>query len=183
MLMDEFKGGYPKSVVVLQNIDAVRELIMQDPHVTYREIKASLSIKVFEEISKNNRQRRIILHHDSASCHMSAETTQCLEGQKNELTGHPAYSPDLVPIDFYYSQASRIYVVNVFRAAKKPLMRSKLHVQTLQACEINYNNNIFGRDVLRALEECGSVQTWKWILTSELEGGTSQKLWKVVRKE
>jgi len=34
----------PKTVVVQGNIDAVRKLIMQDRHVTYREIKASLGI-------------------------------------------------------------------------------------------------------------------------------------------
>ncbi|GBP64408.1 hypothetical protein EVAR_43185_1 [Eumeta japonica] len=44
MLTDEFEEGRAKSVVVPQNIDAVRELIMQDRHVTYREIRASLDI-------------------------------------------------------------------------------------------------------------------------------------------
>ncbi|GBP48376.1 hypothetical protein EVAR_96414_1 [Eumeta japonica] len=47
--------------------------------------------EVFEEIRKNNRQRRIILHHANASCHTSAET-RFLEGQKIELTGHPPHN-------------------------------------------------------------------------------------------
>lgn len=234
MLTDEIKEGRPKSVVVQQNIDAVRQLVMQDRHVTYREIEASLGIsmtsihailhehlivkkicsrwiphnlsvdqkqarvdwckkmikkynrgtskavyniytgdetwiyaydpetkqqstvwvfqdepnptkvvrarstlkqmvacffginghvatvplensrtvnsewytticlpEVFEKIRKNSPQRRIILHHDNASCHKSAETNNFLEGQKIELTGHPPYSPDLAPNDFY----------------------------------------------------------------------------------
>ncbi|GBP17146.1 hypothetical protein EVAR_17271_1 [Eumeta japonica] len=42
MFTDEFTEGRPESVVVPQNIDAGRKLIMQDHHVTYREIKASL---------------------------------------------------------------------------------------------------------------------------------------------
>lgn len=46
VLTDEVKEGRPKSVVVPQNIDAVRELIMQDRHVTYREIEASLGISM-----------------------------------------------------------------------------------------------------------------------------------------
>ena len=41
---DENREGRPKSVVVQQNIDAVQELLMQDRHVTYREIEASLNI-------------------------------------------------------------------------------------------------------------------------------------------
>lgn len=45
-LTDEFKEGRQKSVVLPENIDAVRELIMQDRHVTYREIKASLGISM-----------------------------------------------------------------------------------------------------------------------------------------
>ncbi|GBP20576.1 hypothetical protein EVAR_93690_1 [Eumeta japonica] len=79
MLTDEFEEGCPKSVVVPQNIDAVWELIMQDRHISYREMKASLGAKVFEEMKTN------ILHHDNASCNTSAETTQHLEGQENEL--------------------------------------------------------------------------------------------------
>lgn len=43
-LTDESREGRPKSAVLPENIDAVRELIKQDRHVTYREIEASLSI-------------------------------------------------------------------------------------------------------------------------------------------
>lgn len=45
-LTDELKEGRPKSVVVPKNIDAVRELIKQDRHMTYREIEASLFISM-----------------------------------------------------------------------------------------------------------------------------------------
>ncbi|GBP24979.1 hypothetical protein EVAR_94273_1 [Eumeta japonica] len=44
---------------------------------------------VFEEIRKDYRQLRIILHRDNASCHTSAETTRFFEDQKIELTAHP----------------------------------------------------------------------------------------------
>lgn len=233
-LRDESREGRPKSVVVPENIDAVRELILQDRHVTYREIEASLGIsmtsinkilhehlavkkicsrwiphnltkaqkdarvnwckemlkkynrgaskavyniytgdeswiyayepetkqqstvwvfqdepnptkvirarstskqmiacffgitghvatvpleqrrtvnsewytticlpEVLGEIRKKKRQRRIILHHDNASSHTSAETTTYLTGQNVELMGHPPYSPDLAPNDFF----------------------------------------------------------------------------------
>ena len=43
-LKDEFRKGAPKAAVVPENIDALRKLIMQDRHVTYREIEASLEI-------------------------------------------------------------------------------------------------------------------------------------------
>ena len=43
-LQDEFREGRPNSVVVLETIDAVRQLILQDHHVTYREIETTLGI-------------------------------------------------------------------------------------------------------------------------------------------
>ena len=43
-LQDEFREGRPKSVVVPETIDAVRQLILQDRHVTYREIETTLGI-------------------------------------------------------------------------------------------------------------------------------------------
>ena len=43
-LQDEFREGRPKSVVIPETIDAVHELILQDRHVTYREIEATLGI-------------------------------------------------------------------------------------------------------------------------------------------
>ena len=41
-LKDEFRKGRPKTAIVPENIDAVRELTIQDRHVTYRKINASL---------------------------------------------------------------------------------------------------------------------------------------------
>ena len=45
-LTDEVKEGRPKSVVVPENIDAVRKLIEEDRHVTYQEIERYLSISM-----------------------------------------------------------------------------------------------------------------------------------------
>ena len=43
-LQDEFREGLPKSIVVPETINAVRQLILEDCHVTYREIKTTLGI-------------------------------------------------------------------------------------------------------------------------------------------
>ena len=43
-LKDDFRQGPPKTAFVSEYIDAVHELIMQDPHVTYREIELFLGI-------------------------------------------------------------------------------------------------------------------------------------------
>ncbi|CAH1961583.1 unnamed protein product [Acanthoscelides obtectus] len=43
-LSDDSRVGAPKTAVTQENVDAVRKLIIEDRHVTYREIEASLSI-------------------------------------------------------------------------------------------------------------------------------------------
>ena len=43
-LQDEFREGRPKSLVVPETIDATRQLILQDRHVTYREFETTLGI-------------------------------------------------------------------------------------------------------------------------------------------
>ena len=43
-VQDEFREGRPKSVVVPETIEAVPQLILQDRHVSYREIETTLGI-------------------------------------------------------------------------------------------------------------------------------------------
>ena len=43
-LQDEFREGHPKLVVVPETIDAVHQLILQDRHMTYREIETTVEI-------------------------------------------------------------------------------------------------------------------------------------------
>ena len=43
-LQDEFRDGRPKSVIVPETINAVRQLILPDRHLTYREIETTLGI-------------------------------------------------------------------------------------------------------------------------------------------
>ncbi|EFN84671.1 hypothetical protein EAI_07801, partial [Harpegnathos saltator] len=45
--------------------------------------------------------RRIILHQDNASSHTSVQKGALLRTEKVELMGHPPYSPDLTPNDFF----------------------------------------------------------------------------------
>ncbi|GBP55725.1 hypothetical protein EVAR_32977_1 [Eumeta japonica] len=56
--------------------------------------------------------------------HLGRSVDEAQETQTQ--TDHPPYSPDLAFNDFYLFPIVKInYVVNVFRAAKRPLMRSK----------------------------------------------------------
>lgn len=57
--------------------------------------------EVFDELWRSSRKRRIILHHDNASSHTANATIEFLRTQSVELMGHPPYSPDLAPNDFF----------------------------------------------------------------------------------
>ncbi|CAH2014018.1 unnamed protein product [Acanthoscelides obtectus] len=49
-LSDDSRVGGPKTAVTQENVDAVRKLIIEDSHVTYREIEATLKIsKTFKK--------------------------------------------------------------------------------------------------------------------------------------
>ena len=81
---------------------------------------------VYGEIRKTTKWRRIIVLHDNASSNTSAQTSLFLTGQNVELMGHPPYSPDLAPNDFFLFRTSwKKGVVNDFRRQKMLLKRSK----------------------------------------------------------
>ena len=44
--LDEFREGRPSTSVAAANVDAVREMIERDRHITYSEIQASLGIDI-----------------------------------------------------------------------------------------------------------------------------------------
>ena len=78
--------------------------------------------EVIREIRRNQKQRRIIFHHDNASAHTSAPTKEFSASQKIELRGHPPDSSDLAPNNlFLYS-----YIKNKLRGQKFPHPKKRL---------------------------------------------------------
>jgi [histone H3]-lysine36 N-dimethyltransferase SETMAR len=68
-------------------------------------IRGCLS-KVFrnlKELRPNCGLKGVRLHHDNARVHTAHVVERFLQRRKIRLTGHPAYSPDLAPLDFYYN--------------------------------------------------------------------------------
>ncbi|CAH1976468.1 unnamed protein product [Acanthoscelides obtectus] len=108
-LSDDPRVGAPKMAVTQENVDAMRKLIIEDRHVAYREIEASLKISktsiqncyFITELRKINPERRIILHQDNASSHTAQKTRPYLTEENVELLDHPPYSRDLSPNDFF----------------------------------------------------------------------------------
>ena len=56
--------------------------------------------EVINELHRTNRNRRIILHHDNASCHTARQTVDFLSSKNIELMTRP-YLPDLLLNDFF----------------------------------------------------------------------------------
>lgn len=56
---------------------------------------------VLEKVREKRPRSRILLHHDNASSHTAGRTIDYLASSEVELLGHPPYSPDLAPCDFY----------------------------------------------------------------------------------
>jgi len=59
------------------------------------------------EISKN---RDWLLHHDNAPAHTSLVVREFLTNNDMTTLPHPAYSPDLVPCDFYVFPKLKLWV-------------------------------------------------------------------------
>lgn len=60
--------------------------------------------QVFQKIKENRPKaslRGICLHIDNATAHSAARTLEFLERSRVKLVGHPPYSPDLAPCDFF----------------------------------------------------------------------------------
>ncbi|GBP32348.1 hypothetical protein EVAR_25603_1 [Eumeta japonica] len=49
-------------------------------------------LETIDELRKNNRKRRIILHHDNASSHTAKQTNKCVNEKNVELMSNPSYS-------------------------------------------------------------------------------------------
>lgn len=56
---------------------------------------------VLKQVKQRRRLNDLIIHHDNASAHKATQTMEYLESQRVKLMGHPAYSPDLSPCDFW----------------------------------------------------------------------------------
>ncbi|GBP35924.1 hypothetical protein EVAR_91475_1 [Eumeta japonica] len=74
--------------------------------------------EVIDELRKNNRKRRIILHLNNSNSHTR---DRFLKNKNVELMSNPANTPDLAPCDSFYSRKLRIdYAVNDLHHQQRP---------------------------------------------------------------
>jgi histone-lysine N-methyltransferase SETMAR len=100
---------------------------------------------------------RILFHQDNASCHGTQEVKQYIASQHMTIIPHPAYSPDLAPLDFW-----------VWPKLKADMSGLKFHrVQDL-AKAVHSQLNSYGEDWYRKCLEQWTTRLQKCI---DEEGG------------
>ena len=80
-----------------------RKMVLVSFHPFKSSANADNYIEQLEKIVLNSTldPREVIIHHDNAPIHRSYIVQSFLNNNKIEQTGHPAYSPDLAPNDFW----------------------------------------------------------------------------------
>ena len=68
LLTDEFRKGRPKSIIGPENINVIQKLMMQDCHVTYYEIEASIYKILHEHLAVKKICSRWIPHNLTKPC-------------------------------------------------------------------------------------------------------------------
>ena len=139
-LTDEFKEGRPKSIVVPENIDAVRELIMQDRHVTYREIEASLGISM-TSIHKILHEHLAVIPHNLTIAQTQARVNWCQAMLKKYNRGaskavYNIYTGDESWIYAYEPESKQQSTVWVFQDEPNPtkVVRARSTSKQMVAC-------------------------------------------------
>ncbi|GBP27434.1 hypothetical protein EVAR_17136_1 [Eumeta japonica] len=130
-LTDEFKEGRPNSVVVPQNIDAVRELIIQNRYVTYRKIKVSLGISM---MGKQTKQQSPVWFQDEPNPKkvIRAETTlkqivACFFGINGCMVTVQLENRKMVNSEWY----TTIYLPEVFEEIRKDNRQCRIILDNL----------------------------------------------------
>ncbi|CAF3428284.1 unnamed protein product [Rotaria sp. Silwood2] len=84
------KSGF-NTIIPLENDKTVTAKWHTDEYLSY----------VLKQVKKRRRLNDLIIHHDNASAHKTTQTMEYLNAQRVKLMGHPVYSPDLSPRDFW----------------------------------------------------------------------------------
>ncbi|GFT19851.1 uncharacterized protein NPIL_606111 [Nephila pilipes] len=172
-IQDESRAGRPKSVVVPEKINAVCELIKQDRHVTYREIEASLDIRMtsinkilHEHLSVKKICSRWI-PHNLTNAQKKARVDWCKEMLEKYIQGtskavYNIYTGDESWIYAYEPETKQQSTVWVFQDEAKPtkVVRGRSTSKQMIACFFGINGHV----ATVALEQRRTVNS-EWYTT------------------
>ncbi|GFT41022.1 putative mariner transposase [Nephila pilipes] len=172
-IQDESRAGRPKSVVVPEKINAVRELIKQDRHVTYREIEASLDIsmtsinKILHEHLSVKKICSRWIPHNLTNSQKKARVDWCKEMLEKYIQGtskavYNIYTGDESWIYAYEPETKQQSTVWVFQDEAKPtkVVRGRSTSKQMIACFFGINGHV----AIVALEQRRTVNS-EWYTT------------------
>ncbi|GFT08475.1 metabotropic glutamate receptor [Nephila pilipes] len=172
-IQDESRVGRPKSVVVPEKINAVRELIKQDRHVTYREIEASLDIsmtsinKILHEHLSVKKICSRWIPHNLTNAQKTARVDWCKEMLEKYIQGtskavYNIYTGDESWIYAYEPETKQQSTVWVFQDEAKPtkVVRGRSTSKQMIACFFGINGHV----ATVALEQRRTVNS-EWYTT------------------
>ncbi|GFS79745.1 uncharacterized protein NPIL_406641 [Nephila pilipes] len=172
-IQDESRAGRPKSVVVPEKINAVRELIKQDRHVTYREIEASLDIsmtsinKILHEHLSVKKICSRWIPHNLTNAQKKARVDWCKEMLEKYIQGtskavYNIYTGDESWIYAYEPETKQQSTEWVFQDEAKPtkVVRGRSTSKQMIACFFGINGHV----ATVALEQRRTVNS-EWYTT------------------
>ncbi|GFT74146.1 HTH_48 domain-containing protein [Nephila pilipes] len=172
-IQGESRAGRPKSVVVPEKINAVRELIKQDRHVTYREIEASLDIsmtsinKILHDYLSVKKICSRWIPHNLTNAQKKARVDWCKEMLEKYIQGtskavYNIYTGDESWIYAYEPETKQQSTVWVFQDEAKPtkVVRGRSTSKQMIACFFGINGHV----ATVALEQRRTVNS-EWYTT------------------
>jgi len=64
-------------------------------------IQQFVYLRLLKKMKELRHRSRLLFHHDNASSHTGLKTVTFFKKSGIEILGHPPYSPDLAPCDFF----------------------------------------------------------------------------------
>ncbi|GFW62784.1 mariner Mos1 transposase [Trichonephila clavipes] len=75
-------------------------------------------------------RKEIVFHHENAPTHTAMVTQQNLNVLGGEVLGHPPYSPDIAPSDYYLFRSLQNYLTGKNLSLLKVFLRQLLNILT-----------------------------------------------------
>lgn len=103
-------------------------------HVSYQPAKSAANaencIEQLEQIiiKSNLDPSQVIIHHDNAPIHRSVIVQEFMKNNRIELTGHPPYSPDLSPNDFWLIRKIKIALTDQINHTVEKLLAKVIEI-------------------------------------------------------
>ncbi|GFW57136.1 mariner Mos1 transposase [Trichonephila clavipes] len=106
--------------------------------VYYKLLKQEKTINQLDKLNAAIKQKRpalasrkgIVFHHDNARPHTAMVAQQKLNALGWEVLGHPSYSPDIAPSDYYLFRSLQNYLTGKNSSILKVFLRQLLAILT-----------------------------------------------------